>query len=216
MIDIAVGNPAQWPVGPDQIKDTLDALQVHCEALEAVGNLSGDRATLEAADLLEVGELRHLHPVQPDLPAEAPCAQGRGLPVVFDEPNVVHEGVDTDCAQRPEVQLLDIEGRRFYGYLVLVVVLQAKRVVAVTTVCRPPAGLYVGRRPGLGTDRAQKSCRVKRPCAHFHVVRLQDDAASFCPVLLELQNQVLKAQALRGGVGGHRGRHGPQGCRFCR
>jgi len=36
--------------------------------------------------LLEVGELRDLHPVQPHLPAQTPGAKHRGLPVVLNKP----------------------------------------------------------------------------------------------------------------------------------
>ena len=51
---------------------------------------------VEAADLLEVRELRDLHAVQPDLPAEAPGAEGRALPVVLDEADVVLEQVEPE------------------------------------------------------------------------------------------------------------------------
>ena len=77
--------------------------------------------------------------------------------------------------------------------LVLVVVLQAERVVAVATVGRPAARLHVGGRPGLGTDGAQEGRRVKGAGAHLHVVGLQDDAAALGPVVLQAQYQVLES-----------------------
>ena len=94
--DVAVGHAMAVEV---EIVDVLDALDVHGQPLEAVGQLARDRAAVEAADLLEIGELRHLHAVAPDLPAQAPGAQGRAFPVVLDEAQVVQAGVD---AQRVE------------------------------------------------------------------------------------------------------------------
>ena len=73
-----------------EIVDVLDALDVHRQALEPVGQLGRDRIAFDAADLLEIGELRHLHAVEPDLPAEAPGAERRALPIVLDEADVVH------------------------------------------------------------------------------------------------------------------------------
>ena len=194
MVDVAVSNAAERPVRPDDVVNAVDVLQVHRESLEAVGNLAGHRPALEAADLLEVGELRDLHAVEPDLPAEPPRAERRRLPVVLDEADVVHSGVDADRAQRIEVQLLQVVGRRLDRHLVLVIVLQAKRVVAVAAVGRPSRRLHIGRAPGLGTDGAQERRRMKGAGTHRHVVWLHDHAAVLRPVLLQLQNQVLKTQ----------------------
>src|SRR5256885_11826777 len=62
-------------LAPQDVVDALDTLQVHREALEAVGDLAGHGAAVEAADLLEVGELRDLHAVQPHLPPQAPRSE---------------------------------------------------------------------------------------------------------------------------------------------
>ncbi len=123
VIDVAIGDAAERPVGPDDIENTLDVLQIHRQALEAVGDLSRYRAAFQATDLLEVSELRHLHAVQPDFPAESPGAQRWRLPVVFDEANIVYQGVDADGLERLEVQILEIVRRGLDGHLVLVVVL---------------------------------------------------------------------------------------------
>ena len=64
-------------------------LQVHAEALQAVGKLDRDGLELDPARLLEIGVLGDLHPVYPDLPAEAGGAQAGVLPVVLDEAHVV-------------------------------------------------------------------------------------------------------------------------------
>ncbi len=60
---IAVGYLAIGPVGPDDVVDAIDALQIHRNALDAIGDLAGNRITLESAYLLEIGELSHLHAV---------------------------------------------------------------------------------------------------------------------------------------------------------
>ena len=77
MIDVALGNSTERSVGPDQVKNAFDILQIHGEPFDAVSDLAGYRSALEAANLLEVGELRDLHAVQPDFPAEAPGAKRR-------------------------------------------------------------------------------------------------------------------------------------------
>src|SRR5262245_32752742 len=78
-VDVAVGHALR----PGQVVDRAHALEVHRDALEAVGQLGGDRPQVDAARLLEVGELGDLHAVHPDLPAEPPCSEGRPLPVVL-------------------------------------------------------------------------------------------------------------------------------------
>ena len=70
--------------------------------------------------LLEVRELRDLHAVEEHLPADAPGAEGRRLPVVFLESDVVDRRVDSERPQGLQVQLLDIVGRRFEDHLKLV------------------------------------------------------------------------------------------------
>ena len=79
--DVAVGH-ALFAVAAVEVEvvDVLDALHVHGEALEAVGQLARDRRAFEPRDLLEVGELRHLHPVAPALPARGPRRRASGSP----------------------------------------------------------------------------------------------------------------------------------------
>ena len=70
--------------------------------------------------------------------------------------------------------------------------LKAERIVPVTAIGRPPAGLHVSRTPGLGADGPEESRRMEGTRAHFHVIRLCDDAAAFCPELLQRENQLLE------------------------
>ena len=169
------------------------AEDVHREPLEAVGELARDRAAVVAADLLEVGELADLHAVAPDLPAEAPGAEGRALPVVLDEADVVQVHVDADGCERAEVDVLQVRGRGFDDHLVLVVVLPAVRAVAVAAVGRAARGLDVGRRPGRRAEGAQRRRRVEGAGADLHVVGLQDGAALRGPVGLQAQDDLLEA-----------------------
>ena len=131
---VAVGDPPLRAGGPGQVEDAVDALQVHGDTLQSVGDLPHDRGAVQAAHLLEIRELRDLHAIEPHLPAETPCAQGRGLPVVFHEADVVHQRVQAQGAQRVEVQLLKIGRRGFEYHLELIVVLQPVRILAVAPI----------------------------------------------------------------------------------
>src|SRR3546814_18305176 len=112
-VDVAIGLAALvfGHAVPVEVVDVLDALHVHDEALEPVGELGGDRIAVDAADLLEVGELADLHAVAPDLPAEAPGAHRRALPVVLAEADVVRPRVDAEGAQRTAVELMAVRRR---------------------------------------------------------------------------------------------------------
>ncbi len=114
--------------------DVVHALQVHGQALQAVGDLAGGGLAVDAADLLEVGELGHFHAVEPHFPAQAPGAQRGVFPVVFDKADVVLLQVEAQGFERAQVQLQDVGGRGLEDHLVLVVVLQAVGVLAVAAV----------------------------------------------------------------------------------
>ena len=99
--DVAIGDLVGALAAVEvELEAVVDALQVHGEALEPVGELARDRRAFEARDLLEVGELRHLHAVAPALPAEPPGAERRALPIVLDEADVVQERVEADRLER--------------------------------------------------------------------------------------------------------------------
>jgi len=86
-----------------------------------------------------------------------------GLPVVFDEPDVVDERVQTEGAETADVQVQNVQGRRFDDDLELVVVLKAKGVIAVAAVGGPSRRLNVGGTPRLRPDRAQEGRGVEGP-----------------------------------------------------
>ena len=192
VIDVAVCDASCRSIGPQQVVNALDALHVHREPLEAISDFAHHRPAIQAARLLEIGELRDFHAIQPDFPAESPGAERRRFPVVLDEPDVVREGIDAERRERAEVAVDDVGGRGLHHDLELVVVLQPERVVAVAAVGRPPARLHVRGIPGFRADRAQEGRGVEGSRAHFHVVGLEQHAALLGPVALQRQDQVLE------------------------
>ncbi len=185
----------QWPIFAgriDEVEDVLDALQVHRQALQAVGDLAGDRLAVDAADLLEVGELRHFHAVEPDFPAQAPGAQRRVFPVVLDEAHVILLEVEAERFERAEIEFENVRRRGLEHHLVLVVVLHAVGVLAVAAVLGAARGLHVGGLPRLGAERAQEGGGVRGAGADLHVVGLQEGALLLVPECLEAQDDLLK------------------------
>src|SRR3546814_2714920 len=81
-------------------------LDVHREPFEPVGQFARDGQAIEPAHLLEIGELRHLHAVAPDFPAEPPRTQRRAFPIVLDEANIVYAEIDPDRGQAAQIDIL--------------------------------------------------------------------------------------------------------------
>ena len=107
-------------------------------------------------------------------------------------------GVEADRAQRLEVELEHVGGLRLQDHLVLEVVLEAHRVLAVAPVERPDHRLEVRGLPRLRPEAAQEGRRVHRPGGDLGVVRRQQHAAVVGPVLLERQDDLL-VRSLRHG-----------------
>ncbi len=145
--------------------------------------------------------MRHFHAVAPDFPAEAPGADRRVFPVVFDEADVVQVGVEADRLERAEIQLLQVVRVGFQDDLVLVIVLQTVGVFAIAAIDRAARGLDVGGLPRLFAEGAQDRRRVQCACANFNIVRLQNDAALFGPVMMQGQDQVLERECFGRHVG---------------
>ena len=175
-----------------QVVDVVDALHIHGEALQPIGQLAGNRRAFDAADLLKIGELRHFHAVAPAFPAEPPGAERRAFPIVLDEADVVQQRIDADRRQRAEIEFLQVGRVRLQDHLVLVVMLQPVRIFAIAAVLRPPRRLHVGGVPAQRPERPQRCRRVERSGADFHVVRLQDQAAIVRPVVVQRQDQPLE------------------------
>ena len=132
---------------------------------------AGIELEVEAAELLEVRELRDLHAVAPDLPAEAPRAERRPFPVVLDEADVVPLEVDPDRRERFEVEVEHVRRRRLEHHLVLEVVLEPVRVLAVAAVAS--AGSTARRTrcstaPGRGSAGTVAGLNVPAPTSVWY------------------------------------------------
>ena len=195
VVHVAVGNGvAVRRFRPNEVVNVFHALQVHRQAFDAVGDFAKHGGAVDAADLLEVGELSNFHAVEPNFPAQAPCAEGGVFPVVFHEADVVHLGVDAQFAQGVEIEVLDIGGGGFEGYLKLIVVLQAVGIVAVAAVFGAAAGLDVGGKPRFGAERTQAGGGVGCAGADFHIERLEQGAALGGPVVLQFEDDLLEGE----------------------
>src|SRR5262245_17950503 len=51
VVHVAIGDGAAGAIGPDNVIDALDALQIHRKTLEAVGDLARHRSAVQPADL---------------------------------------------------------------------------------------------------------------------------------------------------------------------
>jgi hypothetical protein len=123
---------------PLDVEHVVDLLQEHRDAFDAVGDLAGNRRQVDAADLLEVGELRDLRPVEHHLPPDAPRAERRRFPVVFFEADVVLPRIDADRLEAVQIQLLHFVRRRLQDHLQLVMLEQPIRILAEASIIRPP------------------------------------------------------------------------------
>ena len=86
---------------PFDVIHAIDVLQERDNALQAVGDFGRNQVQIDAAALLEIGELRDLQPIQHHLPADAPRAQRGRFPVVFLELDVVLGKIDADGLRLP-------------------------------------------------------------------------------------------------------------------
>ncbi len=100
----------------------------------------------------------------------------------------MQRGVDPDCRETREVELLAVCRRRLEDYLELIEVLQPVGVFAVTAIGRPARRLDVGGTPGLRSKRAQRGRRMEGAGADLDIIRLQDYAALFRPEALQIEN----------------------------
>ncbi len=136
-----------------QVEDVVDVLHIHREPFQPICHLEAGQSDRDAANLLEVGELPHLHTVAPHLPTQSPGAESGAFPIVFDKAKVMQQRVEAEFTIAAEKQLLRILGRRLHDHLVLVVVLQPVWVLAIAAISRPPTGLYVSGTPRLRSER---------------------------------------------------------------
>src|SRR5207244_13193193 len=119
-----------------------------------VGELGRDRGELDAAGLLEVGELRNLHAVEHHLPADAPRTERRRFPVVLLEADIVLARIDATSLEALQIHLLHFVRRRLEDDLKLVVLEQTLRVFAEPAVGGPARRLHVRGAPMAWPEHA--------------------------------------------------------------
>ena len=61
--NITIGNYAIGAVSPYNVINAVDALKVHSDSLDAIGDFTTHWVTLQPTHLLEVSELRYLHSI---------------------------------------------------------------------------------------------------------------------------------------------------------
>ena len=188
---------------PFDVVNAFDVLEEGNQALESIGELGGDEVEIEAAALLEVGELGDFEAVEHDLPADAPGAEGRGFPVVLFELDVVLGEVDADGFEAAEVLIDDVGGRGLEDDLELLVLIEAIGVFAVAAVGGAAAGLNISDTIWFRAKNAQKCFGGHGAGADFEVVGFGDNAAAVGPVFFEGEDGVLE-----GGGLGHRAARG--------
>ena len=108
------------------------------------------------------------------------------------EADVMHAGVDAECLEGFQIDLLNVQRSGFENDLKLVVLVQPHRIVAVTPIDRPSRRLAVRDPPGLGTEHAKEGVGVHRPRADLDVVGLLQHATLLAPEALNRKQQVLE------------------------
>ena len=167
-------------------------MQIHRDAFGPVSDFDGDGIQLDSAYFLEIGELSDLHPIETHLPAQAPGTQRRGLPVVLNKPDVVLLRVNPQLGQTLQIQRLYVVRRGLQDDLILIVVLHAVRVLAVSSIRGTPAWLGIGGPPRLWTKRPEERRWMKGACPHLQFIGLMNDAALLGPIVMQRENEILK------------------------
>ncbi len=104
MEDITIGHlPVTFLAIEVELITIVDALHIHGEALQTIGQFAGDDVAFNAADLLKIGELRDFHAIAPDFPTEAPGTQCRAFPIILDKANIMVLRVDAQLIKALEI-----------------------------------------------------------------------------------------------------------------
>ena len=74
--------------------------------------------------------------------------------------------------------------------------LQTVGIVAIASILGASRWLHISRLPWFRAERSQKSCRMRCTRADFHVIRLQQRATLRVPIVLKLQDNLLKGKHL--------------------
>jgi hypothetical protein len=87
---------------------------------------------------------------------------------------------------------LNIVRCRLQHDLILIVVLQAIWILAVSSIRRPPTWLRIGCPPGLRTKGSEERGWMKGARPHLQIIGLMDDAALLGPVSMQREDEILE------------------------
>src|SRR5262245_5394024 len=196
VVDIAICDG----IIPGEVEDVVHLLQIHRDTFSPIGDFNGNRIQLDPADFLEVGELGDLHPVEANLPAQAPSTERGGLPVVLNVSDIVLLRVNPQLSQTLQIQRLNVVWRWLQHDLILIVVLHAIWIFTVSPICGTPAWLGIGRAPRLRAKGSEERGRMKRAGPHLQIISLMNDTALVGPVMIQRENEILEGheQSSRG------------------
>jgi hypothetical protein len=118
----------------------------------------------------------------------------------LDKPDVVLLRVNPQLSQTFQIQRLNVVRRRLQHDLILIVVLHAIRILAVSPIRWTPAWLGIGGTPGLWAKGAEERGWMKGTRPHLQIVGLMNDAALLGPVVMQCENEILEGheQSSRG------------------
>src|ERR1700730_9481266 len=100
--------------------------------------------------------------------------------------------IDSNRGEALEVNVLDINRRRFEDDLKLQVLVQPVGILAAAPVGERTARLRVRDAIRGRSEHAKESFGVHGPCPDFHIIRLLQYATLPRPKLRQFQNQILK------------------------
>ncbi len=110
------------------------------------------------------------------------------------EPDIVLSGVNADRGEASQVQVLNMVGAGLQDHLVLMMLEQPVRIIAVSTVGRSARWLDIGDIPWLGPESPKKRVRAHGAGAYFDDVGLLYGHIALCPVAFHGEYQVLEVQ----------------------
>jgi len=149
---------------------------------------------VDAAALLEVGELGDFEAVEKNLPTDSPGTERGRFPIVFLEADIVGAEINANGAEAAQVEVLDVRGRGLEDHLILKVFVEAIGIFAVAAVGRAAGRLYEGNSIGILAENTEESFGVHGAGADFGVVGLLENAALGVPEVHEFKDQLLKVR----------------------
>ena len=81
-------------------------------------------------------------------------------------------GSNPQLSQTLQIQRLNVVRRRLQHDLILIVVLHAVRILAVSSICGTPAWLRIGGPPGFWAEGPEERGWMKGACPHFQIIGL--------------------------------------------